>query len=252
MLSKPRISLIRSLSQLKFRRETGLFVAEGPKLLMELLGSPLQVEEVFALPSWINSNRSLSKRFNVTEITPQELDRISNLSTPNEVLALLRIPEPSPFEPTSAEGLVLALDAIRDPGNLGTIIRTADWFGITHILCSPDCVDPWNPKVIQASMGSIGRVTLHETILNELTNQFKPNFQLIGAGMHGLELYSQPLPQKMVLFVGSESHGLGKATSEMLDYQLTIPRSPGSQAESLNASVATAIICAEWHRQYKR
>ena len=169
MLSKSQIQLIQSLKQIKFRREHGLFVAEGPKIVEELPGSDIQVKAVYALEEWLEENQGKFEyiKAEINRVTSKELERISNLSTPNKVLAVCHIPERDTEEISDEDGSVIALDGIRDPGNLGTIIRTADWFGVRHIICSEDCVDVYNPKVVQATMGSVSRVKVYYTDRDE-------------------------------------------------------------------------------------
>lgn len=242
MLSKAQIKHIHSLQRNKFRSQYQQYLAEGAKIVPELIQAGAQIAHLYALPEWINHNSNLLRQHNIIAeaITPDELAKITALATPNQVLAVIAMPPANTS--VAPEGLSLALDAIRDPGNLGTIVRTADWFGIKRVYCSMDCVDIYNPKTVQSTMGSIVRV---EVIYADLVTLFKanPSTPVFAADMVGEELYKTRMPQHGILLIGSESHGVSSA---LLSYAkpITIPRFGG--AESLNAAMAAGIILGWW------
>ncbi len=245
MLSKAQIKHIQSLQRNKFRSQYQQYLAEGAKIVPELIQAGASIQQLYALPEWTAQNRQLLQRHQLAAetITADELAKISALATPNQVLAVVAIPQ---HETTAVpEGLSIALDAIRDPGNLGTIVRTADWFGIKRVYCSPDCVDLYNPKTVQSTMGSIVRV---EVVYTDLEALFKslPATPVFAADMQGENLYNTSMPQNGILLIGSESHGV---SSQLLPYTqpITIPRFGG--AESLNAAIAAGIILGWWKGQ---
>jgi len=242
LISKAQIKHIQSLKQIKFRREHGLFVAEGPKIVGELPVSDIKVDAVFALEEWIEGSKGKFEyiKAEINQLSPKELERISNLSSPNQVLAVCHIPERNADEISDADGTVLVLDGIRDPGNLGTIIRTADWFGIRHIVCSDDCVDAYNPKVVQASMGSIARVKVFYTDLNEYLSRTK--LPVYATVMNGESIWDAN-PGEGVYVIGNESNGIRTEVLRHATQKISIPSAEG-EAESLNASVATGIVLA--------
>lgn len=255
MVSKNQIKQIQSLKQKKFREETGLFVAEGTKIVSELLHSSIQVETLYATAEFL-SGRSIPDTFPVVEISRAELERISFLTAPNEVLAVCRIPEPR-LDSLQLKGkLILMLDDIRDPGNLGTILRIADWFGIEQVICSIETADAFNPKVVQATMGSIARVQVHYLDLDEyLKSNHSSEMPVFGALLDGDNVYSQKLPAEGFLMIGNESHGISIDLQKHITHRLRIPsfgklKSNGGEAESLNAAIATAILCSEFRRNY--
>jgi len=236
MLSKNVIKDIQSLSHKKHRAETGLFIAEGPKVVNELLNAiPEQVKAVYAVESW-EKPEGLRSPINIENISSIELEKISGLQTPNQVLAVFR--QFQPMEPVAGKGICLYLDTIQDPGNFGTIIRIADWFGIKDIICSKGCADMYNSKVVQATMASIARVNVwydeDETWLS------KQSASILAATLHGESIYNYKDSASGVLLIGNESKGVRPAFAEMATHQLTIPRF--GEAESLNAAVATGII----------
>ena len=241
MLGKSRLKYIQSLGQKKHRDEEGLFLAEGPKIVEELLQEhPDIVDEVFGLPSWIETRKDAPGLYPVTPVTPEELARISQLQTPNQVLAVLRQFPPKPVGQLTGS-LTLALDAIRDPGNLGTIIRIADWFGIPRIVCSRDCADQYNPKVVQSSMGSIGRVQLHYLDLAGWLSM-QAGVRIYGAALEGQDVSGMKRLTSGIIVIGNESKGISADVMEKVNVRITIVRK--GKAESLNAAVATGIIAA--------
>jgi TrmH family RNA methyltransferase len=255
MLSKNLDKFIRSLHQAKYRDQQQLFLAEGPKIVKELLHSSYQIKILLALEEWISAHKSLVPReVELIPIKQNELDRISALQTPNSVIAVVHMGKKTPSGQVPENDLFIALDGIRDPGNLGTIIRTADWFGISGIICSPDCVDLFNPKVVQATMGSIARVRVDYMNLAELFQAKPAGLPIYGAVLDGVNLFEQPLVPRGYLVIGSESHGISGDLLPFITHLISIPsysKGKNRSAESLNASVATAILCAEFRRRSK-
>lgn len=247
MPSTAVIKFVRSLQQKKFRAESKLFVVEGEKGVAELLSSGWPVHEVFGLPAWIDANKALLHNCSapIVAITPAELERMSSLDTPNRVMALAQMPIGGQVPEIPPRGLVLALDGIRDPGNLGTIIRTANWFGVNQIVCSPDCVDAYSPKVIQATMGSFAKVQIACMELKEWIVEHAAHLPVYGALMQGQALHEVVVEKHGILVIGSESHGIRPDVLPLITKPVHIPHyQSGSHptAESLNASVACAIL----------
>lgn len=239
MLGKSQAKYIQSLGQKKVRDAEGVYIAEGPKIVSELLDEARPViMKLFAVKDWIATNNEKIEKLDVVEVMEHELAKISQLSTPNSVLALVRKPDTS--RAVNLHGVIsLALDMIQDPGNLGTIIRIADWFGISQVICSHDCADAFNPKVVQASMGSILRVQVHYTDLAALIRQ-QPGIPVLAASLDGASVKTRgPLDEGLIV-IGNESRGIGPEVMAMVNEKITIPRI--GKAESLNAAVATGII----------
>jgi RNA methyltransferase, TrmH family len=249
MLSASQIKFIRSLSQQKFRNMYRQFVIEGDKMVKELFASDFLVEAIYATGDWFKKAGHLPgmQGSKTTVVSPAELKRISNLKTANKVLAVVRIPEVAAGKEIF-DDLVLALDRIADPGNLGTIIRIADWFGIEHIICSHDTVELYNPKVVRATMGSLFRVKVHYVDLAGTLSKLACDVPKYAATLDGENIYKKVLPQSAVIIIGSESHGISDPVSRLIDQKVMIPAADSS-AESLNASVAAAIICSEFRRK---
>ena len=239
MLSKNQIKFITSLHQKKYRDEHKLFIAEGLKTVMELIDSSLLLHELF-------TTEPLNCNAKQTIISENELKKISTLKTPNKVLAVFRIPESKPIE---SNGLILALDDVRDPGNLGTIIRLCDWFGIKDLLCSKTSADCFNPKVIQSTMGSIVRVNISYVDLIGFLGKTKlPKF---GTFMDGQNVYNIKLPIAGILIMGNEANGISKEIENLVDSRIAIPRFGNlQQTESLNVATATAIFLSEFKRNF--
>jgi TrmH family RNA methyltransferase len=236
MLTKSQIKFISSLSQKKFRNQHGLFKVEGIKSISEFLNSHFVLHELFS------TEASFSCHY--TTITEVELKKISALKSPNTALALFKIPE---FTAVDDSKLIVALDAIRDPGNLGTIIRLCDWFGIDDVICSIETVDCFNPKVVQATMGSLTRVNVNYLDLEDFLKKTK--LQKYGAFMDASNVYTEHLPEKGILILGNEANGISKAIEVLVDKKITIPRFGHLQAtESLNVATATAILLSEFRR----
>jgi TrmH family RNA methyltransferase len=247
MLSKSQIKYIQSLHQKKFRTQTGAFIAEGPKIAAEVCAKvPHLVEYVAASPAWITAHADLLKGFpseKIGEASPVELERISALKTPNEVVLVVKeegIRDTSWDLPPGA--WCLALDGIQDPGNLGTIIRIADWFGVNHVLCSEACAEWHNPKVIQATMGSFLRVhALYTDLVSWLENAARPVYAATLEGEPVTRVVDQP---PGVILVGNESRGIAQGLRSLATREVTIPRI--GAAESLNAAVATGILLSHF------
>lgn len=240
MLSINQKKHVNSLKQKKFRNQYNAFIVEGVKMLEELLASDYETERIFALTSWKEQNKTID----CIEVSEKELASISSLKTPNEVLAVVKMKESS-LKAISTQ-LTIALDKIQDPGNFGTIIRTADWFGIQNIVCSDDSVDIYNPKVIQATMGSFFRVSVVYVGLPEF---FKENEELTvyGALLDGENVYEKELSRKgAVLLMGNESKGISDELIPFVQEKVLIPNF--GKAESLNVATATAILCSEFAR----
>ena len=250
MLSKNQIKYLHSLRLGKFRDLNRAFIAEGVKLIEDLLASHYNIHIIYGTPAWIESHQRLiaSQEFVIEEVTEEELNKVSNLVTPNEVLAVVGYPDTVVPSPDTSGKIILLLDRIQDPGNLGTIIRTADWFGISNIFCSTDTVDVFNPKVVQATMGSICRVNIHYVDLKEYLTGLPENWKKYGTISDGDNIYETELEFPAAVLIGNESKGISEDYFPMLSHRVGIPsRSKG--AESLNASVAAGIICSEFCRR---
>lgn len=235
MLSKKEVKDIQSLRHKKFREETGLFTAEGPKIVSELMQLiPDRFEAIYAVQDWIKLHPAAGIK--CVEINELELEKISQLQTPNAVVAVIK--QFQPVAPSAGQGLCLYLDAVQDPGNLGTIIRIADWFGIRDIVCGEGCADLYNSKVVQSTMASIARVNVfYDQGLQWLKNEPSPKF---AAALNGQSLYECSKAEKGVLIIGNESKGISPEAMQLATQKITIPRK--GAAESLNAAVATGII----------
>ena len=237
-LSKNHLKLITSLSQKKYRQKHKLFAVEGVKVVHEFLNSSFELDILFS------TETSFSHLNNYFEISEQELNKISTLKTPNKVLALFKIPEQQRVDPA---GLIIALDTINDPGNLGAIIRLCDWFGVEQLVCSKETVDCYNTKVIQASMGSLTRIVIHYTDLKEYFEGL--SIPIFIADMEGENIYNTELPSSAVLVMGNEANGVSDSIRNIVDAKISIPRFGNyQQTESLNVATATAILLSEFKR----
>ncbi|GAB2693242.1 RNA methyltransferase [Mucilaginibacter koreensis] len=246
MLSKSQIGLLKSLQQKKFRREHGFFLVEGHKSVTEFAQSNYQIESVYYTPDAATLLNKLPKKLNFQQITDSDIQKISSLTTPQQVIALVKIPAWPLLNAQQLKGkFSLVLDGIQDPGNLGTIIRTADWFGIEHIICSEDTVDAYNPKVVQATMGSLARVNIHYTGLANIL----PTLQLplYGALLKGNNIYQTDFGTEGLIVMGNEGNGLRPEIEQLVSHAITIPRL--GKAESLNVAIATSIFCSEVSRK---
>jgi TrmH family RNA methyltransferase len=239
MLTKSQIKLISSLKQKKFRIQHQLFVVEGVKVVQEFLNSDYELVEIFA----VDDHFSLHNQ-KLTLVTAKELSKISGFNTPNKVVATFKIPRPKPI---NWSALVVALDAVNDPGNLGTIIRLCDWFGIENLICSETTVECFNPKVVQASMGSHTRVNITYMDL-EKALPLAPN--CMGTFMDGMSIYEQNLPVEGLLVLGNEANGISQDIEALVHTRLSIPRFGNlKQTESLNVANAAAILLSEFKRK---
>jgi TrmH family RNA methyltransferase len=255
MLSKNKIKLIKSLELKKYREKENLFVVEGDKLAKELfLSSKYNISSLFATQEWLKQNPNFEKYFprDTSIISKDDIKKISALTTPQDVICLAELHKTEQQEIKYNDQLVLVLDRIQDPGNMGTIIRVCDWFGIDNIICSPDSVDFYNQKVIQASMGAVFRVNV---IYRELDPLFKSiqhlNIPIYGATLDGENLYNSKLTENGILIMGNESKGIDNCLIPYINKKVFIPFFPkdNKRSESLNVGVATAIICAEFRRR---
>ena len=252
MLSKNQIKFINSLKQKKFRQENRLFISEGNKIVSELLESEIKIKQVVATTDFFNKTK-INNGIECIEINSREMERVSALTTPTEVLAVCEIPDYKLNTDELKDKLTLVLDDIKDPGNLGTIIRIADWFGISNIICSNNTADVFNPKVVQATMGSISRVKVHYKELPELFQISDFKFQIYGALLEGENIYSHKLSSQGLIIIGNESKGISENLLPYITNKVSIPSfshlKQGGETESLNAAIATAIICSEFRRR---
>jgi TrmH family RNA methyltransferase len=251
VITRNEIKLVRSLRQKKYRELHRCFIAEGSKLVLDLMNGPFPVRQIFASPRW-KEETSPPLPVPVTEISPAEMEKITALNSPSQVLAILEMVFPSPDRATMESDLTLVLDSIGDPGNLGTIIRIADWFGIPQVVCSPGTVDIYNPKVIQATMGSVARVRVIYRELSPFLGSIGDRVPVYALTLGGTDIFHTELSDCGVLILGSEAHGISEELLQFVTRRLIIPFFPASRtahAESLNAAVAAGIACAEFRRR---
>ena len=249
MISLSKIKLIKSLEQKKFRDETGLFIAEGTKLVLDLL-SVFQCSILVGTHDWLSENKGVSAT-EIIEIEAREFSKISNQKSPQGVLAVFKKRDDTWRPEDLFQKLTLALDDIQDPGNLGTIIRIADWFGITDVFCSEHTADVYNSKTIQATMGALARVRVHSVNLAEFLNTYPLNQPVYGTFMDGENVYDTSLSPYGIIVMGNEGNGISNDIEKLVTARLLIPNYPVGQltSESLNVGVATALICAEFRRR---
>lgn len=245
MLSKSQISFLKSLQQKKIRKTHGVFLVEGIKSITEFINSDYHIETIYHTPAFDPNLLKLSQRINFEQSSATDLAKFSSLTTPQEVIALIKIPAwPTLLTQNLQQGFSIVLDGVQDPGNLGTIIRTADWFGIRNIICSDDTVDAYNPKVVQATMGSLSRIKVHYVDLeNLLKNTQLPIF---GALLDGQNIYTTHFGSHGLVVMGNEGSGIRPAIQQLIGQPVTIPLM--GQAESLNVAIATAVFCSELSR----
>lgn len=260
MLSKNRQKYLRSLSLKKNRDAQGCFLAEGPKVVGELMAAfPCRL--LAATEEYLARHPALRAEETLT-LSPKELTQASLLQAPRDVIAVFRRQRraespgqrsPEALAALPARGLCLALDRVQDPGNLGTIIRLADWFGISHLFCSRDCADAFQPKTVQATMGSLARVAIHEVDLPAFLRTLPPEVPVYGTFLDGTDIYSAPLSPHGVLVMGNEGSGISPEAGACISRRLLIPHYPPGRtgAESLNVAVATAVACAEFRRRIR-
>jgi len=251
MLSQSKIKYIRSLSNKKFRIQYRQFIVEGTKSVKELLNSNYIADSIYATKDWINNHSDSSVKINPIEISENEMGKISQLTTPQNVLGIFNIPDISINNLSLSGALTLMLDDIKDPGNMGTIIRIADWFGIKQIICSPKSVDIYNPKVVQGSMGSIARVNVAYANLLDILQNKSENIPVYGALLDGENIYKTTLESSGIIIIGNESEGISENLLPHISKKIMIPsfNTNLQKAESLNAAIAAGIICAEFRRR---
>jgi TrmH family RNA methyltransferase len=252
MLNKAKIKEIRALEIKKFRDERGLFVAEGNKLVADML-QVFECEWLIARASWMATQGNIPAKELVLAEREEEIRKVSFLKTPQDVVAILRKPSCSLSEANPKSGLILALDGIQDPGNLGTIVRLANWFGIRHIVCSEDTADVFSPKTVQATMGALAQVKVHYTDLESYITQYK-NDPVYGTFLDGKNIYEEMLTPHGLIVMGNEGNGIRPPIGSLIKRRLYIPSYPSSNktTESLNVAMATAIVCAEFRRVASR
>jgi TrmH family RNA methyltransferase len=257
VISKQQIKHIRSLQQKKYRNDLNLYVIEGIKMVIEAIRQiPQEIEYICLTTKYLNQVKQelIKHKIQLNETSSEDFRKISSLITPQEILAVIK--KPGIANPTSIafDDICLALDGIRDPGNMGTIIRLADWFGISQIVCSPDTVDCYNPKVVQASMGAIFRVKLTYTELAKwlVDVKSKKGANVYCTSLNGDNLYASVLKKPAIMVLGNEAKGISDDVSQLADKNLFIPNQSNfpDKTESLNVSIAAAIVCAEFTRQF--
>ncbi|WP_029035212.1 TrmH family RNA methyltransferase [Salinimicrobium terrae] len=242
MFSKSQIKLIKSLSQKKFRNKHGLFIIEGRKGISELLNSSLDLHSVYTIEDIFKTSEEKTNL-----ISEADLKKISNLHTPQTALALFHIPEVVQPE---IKGLQVVLDEVQDPGNLGTIIRLCDWFGVEDLICSRETVDCYNPKVVQATMGSISRVKIHYLEVSEYLAAGKEKLPVYGTFLDGKNVYSESLSAEGIIVLGNEANGISPQMEKLISKKLVIPQfGKIHQTESLNVASAAAIFLSEFSRR---
>jgi RNA methyltransferase, TrmH family len=239
MLTKAEIQRLRSLQDKRHREAAGLFVVEGEKVVGELIAESFPLVEIYATAGW------KGKAAGVIEVSEAEMERISHFPTPSSVLAVGRIVRPVLRSELLTEGFTLALDGVQDAGNVGTLLRIADWYAFARVLCSPDCADVFSQKVINASMGSFSRVPVFNVDLAEVLRDTK--VPVLGCSLSGRSIHELPAIRAAVVVIGSEGRGLSTEVQACLTERITIPRY--GRAESLNAGVAAAIVCDQLRRQ---
>jgi len=246
MLSKAQISLITSLQNKKYRKQHGLFIVEGIKSVQEFISSSYQVESIFYTDDANTKVGKISHNIKSYQLTETEFQKISILKSPQGILALVKLPKQQQIKVNDLRNCYnIVLDDVQDPGNLGTIIRTAEWFGIKHIICSIGTVDAYNPKVVQATMGSLSRIQIYYVDLHEFISS--TDLPVYGALLNGQSIYQTEWGAEGLIVMGNEGNGISTAILALIDQAVTIPRI--GQAESLNVAVATTVFCSEIARQ---
>ncbi len=256
MISKNRLKYVRSLEMKKYRKAEGVFVAEGHKLVGDLL-DVFECKYLAAISEWLSANAAWVERqrrsgVEVDEVTDEELKRASFQETPQQVLAVFKqLTYEVDVNEVARKQLCLVLDDVQNPGNLGTIVRLADWFGIEHIFCSKGCADIYNPKTVQATMGGIARVRVHEADLPELLSRLDKDIPVYGTFLDGENIYGRELENRGLIVMGNEGKGVSKEVAAFVTERLYIPNYPEGRetSESLNVAIATAIVCAEFRRR---
>lgn len=241
-ISKAEIKLIKALRSSHGRKKHAAFIVEGPKMVEELLQTSFEVQLLIATEEWYQPFDHLVKEPFARVLKNKDLERVSQLSTANQVMAIVSAPAASTSQSIPKDELILVLDTIQDPGNLGTIIRTADWYGISTILCSKETSDAYSPKVVQASMGSVFRINIQYVDLLQTINEYKSELPVYGSLLEGENIFNLKLEKKGFIIIGNESKGISEELQKLITQAIYIPQSEGSMTESLNASVATGII----------
>lgn len=250
MLSKALLKRISALENKKQRRESGLFIAEGGKTVLDLLAAGLKADRLIATTEWLGEH-SLPGGAEIIEVSCDEMRRASLQQAPQGIMGIFHQPRHETDTTIPERELCLALDNVQDPGNLGTIIRIADWFGIDNIFCSHGTADAFNPKTVQATMGAIGRVKVHYVDLPSFIETIKEKAPLYGTFLDGDNIYEKELTNRGVIIMGNEGNGISEECGRHITERLFIPNYPAGRetSESLNVSVATAIICSEFRRR---
>lgn len=250
MLSKNLIKQVRSLEMKKFRKETNLFVAEGEKLVNDLIASDIECYKIIATEKHTTGLKSKNTGEIIT-VSDDELKKVSFLKSPQGIVGLFKQRNNTPDTNTPKQKLCLALDDVQDPGNLGTIIRIADWFGIEDIYCSIGTVDVYNPKTVQATMGAIARVNVYYVELPQFLASLEKSIPVYGTFLDGKNIYEHKLSNNGIIVMGNEGNGIGAECEKLIDKRLLIPSYPVGRttSESLNVSTATAIVCGEFRRR---
>lgn len=252
MIAKSEILRVRSLHERETRHRLRLFIAEGQKIVEEIVNSDFEVESIYVTEKGVQNITPKMECSNLSQVSQKEMDRLSSLKSSTSILAVVKMPQWRERK-SSGSDLTIALDKIQDPGNLGTIIRLADWFGVREIVCSEDCVDCFSPKVIQATMGAILRVRLLYTNLVEyLVDAKSSEIEIYGTFLEGDNIYEKKLSKGGVIVMGNEGQGISKEVMNLIKNKLYIPPYPAtkeSSSESLNVAIATAVICSEFRRR---
>lgn len=248
MLSKNKIRFIRSLETKKARQEENCFLAEGNKLINDTVGH-FNCRLLIATSEWMEQHVGIIAQ-EIIIVTKDEIRKCSLLKNPQDVIAVYEKPTYKININSLKEQLVLALDTVQDPGNLGTIIRIADWFGISDIICSTECADIYNPKTVQATMGALSRVRIHYTSLSHFLKDIRPT-PIYGTFLEGNDIYKESLSANGVIVMGNEGNGISNEIKQLIDHKLYIPNYPANAetSESLNVAIATAVTCAEFRRR---
>lgn len=248
MISKSQIKQINALSIKKFRDESGLFLAEGTKLVLELLDC-FKLNLMMATPDWLNQNGD-NIIHNIQIVSTEELQKVSSMKTPQGVLAVFEKPKIKPSVIDLNNNLNLAIDDVQDPGNLGTIIRIADWFGIRDVICSLYSADAFSPKTVQSTMGALARVRIHYVDLEKFLSNVPSTIPVFGTFMDGNNIYTENLTSNGIIVMGNEGNGISPKIEKLVTNKLLIPNFPINEksSESLNVGVATALVCAEFRR----
>ena len=250
MISKNKIKFIRSLERKKARKEQGVFVVEGPKNVADMMPA-FKCVYVAATKKWLCSNENVLKGVEHDEISQEELRKVSFQEHPQQVIAVFSLPDYVLDLSSAKKQIILALDDIQNPGNLGTIIRIADWFGINDIICSQATADAFSPKTVQAAMGSIARVRIHYADLKEILKDIQPDIPVYGTFLDGDDIYQKQLGTSGIIVMGNEGNGISDEIRQLVTEKLTISHynKTGEHPDSLNVAIATAIVCAEFRRK---